>query len=390
MVRAAFRRYLTAPTAATVVVLAAGIAIVTAFDAFARRVILRPIPISASDRLLFVSGAGRTGSSQGLSLDQAHWFKEAVLPKAGVAAISTDGGTVLDGAATTRVRGEAVDDDYFRLLGVPIQKGRGLDGSGTFDGLDDAVISDRLWTSQFGRDPSIVGRVMEVFQQGRFEGHYDDVPLRLRVVGVTAAEFGGVGSAWAPTDYWYRLPAKIVETGLRGRRLPGNIQFVVLAHTRAEVDPLQMWLTRLGQQLPFQDSSPRLRVSLAVQRHPRAALPADRPVGASAPEHVASILQLIGAVALGVAVLNGIAIVVTSGLANESNAGIRMALGAGTKRLLVDAVAELSLTAAAGAGLGLCAGVGCVRCSWRRIRWNTWASGLRVWWSTRRTYLLPP
>ena len=102
------------------------------------------------------------------------------------------------GDETLSVSGEAIDGDYFRLLGVRMAEGRPLlPGDGLPNTEFAAVISFRLWESLFGRDPGVVGRAIRVSR------------MTYRVVGVTARDFRGlVGNGVLPTALW--IPVRVV------------------------------------------------------------------------------------------------------------------------------------------------------------------------------------
>jgi hypothetical protein len=89
-----------------------------------------------------------------------------------------------------------VSGNYFRVLGVEMERGRGFleqeDVTGTPDAV--AVISHDLWQNRFGGDPQIVGRSVRL----------DDIPFT--VVGVTLADFTGTNPL--RNDIWTPLPAR--------------------------------------------------------------------------------------------------------------------------------------------------------------------------------------
>src|SRR6185295_2566420 len=66
----------------------------------------------------------------------------------------------LGGGVPERIRGSAVNDNYFDLLGIRLQMGR------TFRPAEDtpsgphlvAVLSDGFWRRRFGADPDILGK----------------------------------------------------------------------------------------------------------------------------------------------------------------------------------------------------------------------------------------
>jgi predicted permease len=96
-----------------------------------------------------------------------------------------------DGQLAIRVATRAVTPGWFAMLGVRPALGRVFtpDDYARTDGPDVVVISDALWTSRFGRNPAILGRVIRV--------NRSDV----RVIGVMPPAFpyqSGYVRAWFP------------------------------------------------------------------------------------------------------------------------------------------------------------------------------------------------
>ena len=89
-----------------------------------------------------------------------------------------------------------VSGNYFRVLGVELERGRGFlaEEDLTGDPQAVAVISHDAWQNRFGGDPQIVGRTIRL----------DDVPFT--VVGVTPADF--TGTSPLRNDLWMPLPAR--------------------------------------------------------------------------------------------------------------------------------------------------------------------------------------
>jgi len=122
-------------------------------------------------------------------------------------------GAVAMGHCGVRLEGRqagcsAVSGNYFGVLGVEMQLGRGFRTDEDRVDTPQAVVvlSHALWRNRFGQDPDIVGRRVKL----------DDVPFI--VVGVTSRDFLGTPSG----DIWIPLPS---------RRLlrpddPGMLQFL--------------------------------------------------------------------------------------------------------------------------------------------------------------------
>src|SRR5215475_576465 len=89
-----------------------------------------------------------------------------------------------------------VSSNYFRVLGVDLERGRGFldeeDRAGDPQAV--VVISHNLWQNSLSADPLIVGRTIRL----------DDVPFT--VVGVAPADFTGTNPL--RNDLWAPLPAR--------------------------------------------------------------------------------------------------------------------------------------------------------------------------------------
>jgi hypothetical protein len=89
-----------------------------------------------------------------------------------------------------------VSGNYFRVLGVDLERGRGFldeeDRAGDPQAV--VVISHDLWQNRLGADPLIVGRMIR----------FDDVPFT--VVGVAPADFTGTNPL--RNELWVPLPAR--------------------------------------------------------------------------------------------------------------------------------------------------------------------------------------
>jgi putative ABC transport system permease protein len=142
-----------APTIAAVATLAvgigAGLAIFTAVD----RLLLRPLPFPDPDHVVHVEHAPmRLGDDVGRMIDPA--FVE--LPVIAAAGLWAPGGVNLDdGSGSARLEAAAVDDGFFRVMGVAPLVGRPLpppDGSSRH-----AVLSYDTWRARFGADRSAIG-----------------------------------------------------------------------------------------------------------------------------------------------------------------------------------------------------------------------------------------
>jgi len=194
-VRQAARR--PAVTITALLTIALGIGANAAIFSVVRHVVLRPLPFREPSRLAAI-WPGRA-----ISNGELVFMQRETKAFADVAAFSPGWGIAMTGAGEPRqLNGARVSANYFQTLGIRPVVGTtfALDASQPGN-WDVALISAKLWRDQFGSDPSIVGRVVDM----------DGQPTR--IVGVIGGEFA---SFQPDVDAWLPLqidPASPYYTG---------------------------------------------------------------------------------------------------------------------------------------------------------------------------------
>lgn len=169
---------------AAVLTLAIGIGATTAIFSVVNAVLLRPVPFNEIDRLAMVWETDRnTGTiREPASLPDIIDLKERSRQVASFAAFAPAERTI------TPIDGEPIrvpilfgSHELLPLLGVHPSQGRWFtDAEDSPGGPNLALISDRLWESQFQRAPDVVGRTIRL----------NDVETTIIGVVPTAADFG--------------------------------------------------------------------------------------------------------------------------------------------------------------------------------------------------------
>ena len=161
----------------------------TVFNALA----LRPLPVKDPPRVALVFQTSRDGRSHGFSLPEYRYLAANAKQLAGMVALRDDVTHLGFEPLGRPTRFSFVSGDYFRVLGVRMQLGRGFTPEEDKVGSPEliAVLSYGLWRDHFGSDLQIVGKQIQM----------DGSPFT--VVGVASEEFEGL----EPENLWVPLAA---------------------------------------------------------------------------------------------------------------------------------------------------------------------------------------
>ncbi len=151
----------------TVLVLGLGLGLVTTVFTIADAAYFRPWRVPNPETLLFVRSAAPAGGDfAGSSIPEYRYLREHSRTFRQLA-VTVRGARVrlfYDTEAYDTVASMTVSANYFDLLGVQIVAGRsflpGEDNTPASSNL--VVISERLWTERFNRDPAAIGRTVRI------------------------------------------------------------------------------------------------------------------------------------------------------------------------------------------------------------------------------------
>jgi putative ABC transport system permease protein len=150
-------------TLAALAALTLGIGVNTAIFSVVNAVLLRPMAIPDSDRLVMFLTTSPEGTIAQASPAKFQHFRQQSSVVQDVAAFRSGVVNYTGGSFPEQLRSAQVSADFFRLVSAPAVRGR------TFTADEDrphgarvAVLSHTFWSQRFGSDPSIVGKTISL------------------------------------------------------------------------------------------------------------------------------------------------------------------------------------------------------------------------------------
>jgi predicted permease len=249
-----------------------------------------------------------------------------------------------------RVLIHQVSGNYYEVLGVQPQIGRGIRPSDDTAGSEAVVvISDEFWTRQFARSPAVLGQSIKL----------NDIPVT--IIGVNPAGFTGAAStlpAQTPDVIVTLAKATIVTPSSTGRNWlmdPTSRSVNILGRAKSEVsDPTaQAALDTRFSTIVHAIAPPHAGdvVPRLTLRDGSRGLFAQRQTFATP----MTVLMVFLALVLLLACANIATLMLARGARRQREMSLRLALGAGRARVLRQMLVESLLLAAMGgvSGLGL-------------------------------------
>jgi predicted permease len=320
-----------------VVALTLGLAIGgnTAIYSVVSAVLLEPLPYPDPEQLVRVYSHRPSVSRIPLSPADLHQFREDSAVFSSIAGFFREGHEFHGSAGPENLEGLFVSAGYFELLGARVALGRTFSRDDERPGnADRVIVSERIWRTRLGSDPSIVGRTINLSRRP-FE-----------VVGVMAAGIQHVGGTQRSlphgetADFWIPITFNLANLSRTSRSL-NTVGRLANGVTPEQANAELERLSQLQAQR-FPDTA-GWRITVTPL--------AEEIVGTARPVLIA----ILGAVACVLLVACGNVACLTLGrsIARTREHAMRAALGASRGRLAREILVESWLLAVLGACLGM-------------------------------------
>lgn len=323
-------------TAVALFSLAVGIGLNSVVFSLIDQTSIRDLPVREPQRVFTIAGmTGGIGERSSFSFFDRGDFLAQCPSLADVLALNDESVVAQYRQTPRRLYAKTVSRNYFSFFGLTPAVGR------FFMETDDpalqdepaVVISYNLWQQDFGRDPGVVGRTIQLDS------------LRVTVFGVAPRGFSGT-TRFAPEDLWLPAPAYHArEPRMLTLRTIANFSLLVRLRPEATVETadseVKVVTQRLAQTYPSNMRARDVRLSPLTHRKDARFYLA-----------VAANLALPGAV-LALACANVCALLMARAQSRTREIAARLALGSSRGRLVRQMLVESLLLSLMGAGAGL-------------------------------------
>jgi putative ABC transport system permease protein len=283
----------------------------------------------------------RLGGVSGLSFPEYAFLADHSKSFAGLAAVVPTGVRLEVGRSLQTMTAYLATANYFDVLGVSMEQGRGFLAGDDRRGSPQrvAVLSHALWSARFAADPGVIGREV------RIEG------TPFTVIGIASRSF--VGPAGSSSRIWLPISAAPV--------IRPNDPFVSTLVERAD----SCCVTVTGRRAPsVSNAQAQAEAQVLSRRFRETVQQPDRPIvlngtqflaGRSAASKVLAILGVLGfgmLLVLLIACANVGNLLLARGAARAGEIGVRLSLGAERLRVVRQLMTEGLVLAIAASAVG--------------------------------------